>query len=307
MKMYNEEQKQRFLNEIDIKKYPDNYWPLTFDRYEPIESSKGKDLYNFTKSDIFEAHKYQNYKSFETLLVHHINLKNYVYWAMRHNLVDDGMNHFADFTHQEIYQCVNQLQIKMSILTREVVEKSVGNIKNPRDRFMVMCVYEGIRGKKFSDMLSLHIEDFDVENKTVKLPNGIVRSVSPVLIDLAFKANEQSVYIGNPNLHDLYGKVIVKSTETPTEFKTPEQLYTNCIRAFRRAFDEMGFDGVISTNSLYTSGMIDKINQMADEHKVTARDVLFEPDLWKELLKYYSIPRSTKTRFMMKYGDFLKQ
>ena len=51
-KWYNAEQKQRWIESIQLEQYPMNYWDVAFTHSYPYEEELGKDLYNFNKVEI---------------------------------------------------------------------------------------------------------------------------------------------------------------------------------------------------------------------------------------------------------------
>ena len=304
--MYNAEQKQRFISTIDPKQFPKNYWETLFEKYAPIEEEKKKDLYNFTKTEIFEAHKYQNYRSYETLMVIHINLKNYVFWATRNGLVDDGLNHFDDFSQEEVFSCVNQLQLKSSIVTRDEVVNGVRALDNPRDAYIITCLFEGIRGSRLQDIFKLNIGDFDPYNHTVKLPNGLIRPASDELIHWAVLADTHYIYTyADGREAELFGTTVFKTLRNTPESQDPATLQHTVYRTIQKCFNIMGFGGKVSINSLYISGVIDRVNRIAIENNVTASDVMYTEKLFKELQKTHQVSVDTKKRFLMKYSEFL--
>lgn len=304
---YNQAQKERFLASIDPNQYPQNYWHRIFMQYKTVEENKQKDLYNFTKPDIFEAHKFQNYMSYETLLVNNINLKNYTTWAQQNFLVDDGMNHYDDFTPEELFSCVNQLQLKSSIITREDLLKRIKSLQNPRDSFILLAIFEGIRGAACSDLIELKIEDVDATNNTMRLQSGQVRPVSAELVHYAQWANKITTYIrGDDVEYRLAGDKIIK-TVVLGKYSGDDSIHRGVLqKIIMRILKEIGLEGKISINSLWMSGAIDALNRIAESNGVTAKEAMYTPELWDEFHELYPIPINTRKRFLMKYEDFLK-
>jgi len=308
-KFYNEQQKNRFLDTIDKSKFPPYYWDRLFASYKKSEEECGKDLCNFTRQEIFNAHKEQNYRSFETLIIGHINLKNYTDWAIQQSLVDDGENHYDEFITEELFDCVNTLQLKQSIITRDLLERGISKLDNPQDSFLLIGIFEGVKGKEFIDLTTIKMSDIDLDNKTVRLPSiNTVIPVSNTFINWAIKANSQDKYYRRDGReYPLYGDNIIKLSGRYAEqnYMTGNKQSASTYRAILRSLDEMGYGKTISCNSLYTSGIIDLINTIAKEHGVNAEKVLYDQELYNLVLLKYNLPASSRRRFLIKFGDFL--
>ena len=304
---YNQTQKERFLASIDLQQYPPNYWHRLFLQYKDVEENKQKDLYNFTKPDIFEAHKFQNYMSYETLMVNNINLKNYTTWAQQNFLVNDGMNHYEDFTQEELFSCVNQMQLKSSIITREELLRNIKKLKNPRDSFILLAIFEGIRGITYSDLIELKMEDIDIVNNTVRLQNGKVRPISAELAHYAQWTDQTNTYIrGDDTEYQLAGNRLIK-TVVLGKYNGNDTIHSGVLqKTIIRILKEIGLEGKISVNSLWTSGAIDTLNKIAEKNGMTAKQAIYTLELWNEFYELYPIPMNTRKRFLMKYEDFLK-
>ena len=52
--LYNESIKKRFLNSIDLEKYPPNWWDRVFDKSYIFEELYHRDLYDFSTLNLFE-------------------------------------------------------------------------------------------------------------------------------------------------------------------------------------------------------------------------------------------------------------
>lgn len=304
--MYNEQQKQRFLATINPAQYPPGYWGRLFEQYGIIEEELQKDLCNFTKPEICKAHKFMSCTSYETLLVNNINMKAYTTWALQNSLVNDGINHYDDMTPEDIFACVNQGLLQSSIVSRDLVLNRIRSLDNPRSAFIVLGIFEGIRGTKFSDLVSLKLSDFDKSACTVTLPSGSTRPVSSDLIYWAEMADQQNILVTvNGREFQLYGTRIIKRLRSTNIKEDDTEEHRNVYREALRSFDMMGFTGKVSTNSLYTSGMIDMINQIARRENVTAQTVLYVKPLFAELNTMYSMQAYMRSRFLMKYKEFL--
>ena len=306
---YNDEQKNRFISTLNLAEFPPYYWNRLFRSFKPYEEKYGKDLYDFRKDEIIESYKDMQYSSFETLIVANVNFKRYVDWAIENLLNEDGENHFDDFTTEELFKCVNKLQLTVSIITREQLDKGVSSLDNPQDAFLVYGIFEGIRGKEFMDLVTVKMSDIDMDNKTIWLPDSEKTiPISDSLIQWAMRANSQDVYYRSDGKnYKLYGNNIIKLSGRYATLNadTGNKQSASTYRAVLRALDTMGYGKMVSCNSLYTSGIIDTINKVGTDNGVDAEHVLYTPELYKIVKQKYNIPESTRRRFLLKFDKFL--
>lgn len=305
MEYYNNEQKQRWLNHIDVSKYPQMYWERLFIKTKPYEEKIGKDLCNFNKVEIREMYLGINYMSFETLLVDNYNLQKYGVWAIQNALIDDGINHYGDFESEELIQCVNLRQIKNSIVTYDEVMSGIRKLVNAQDQFIILALFEGIRGKSFEDVRLLKIED--IHGCKATLPSGRTVKISKRLEEIAEAASKEYVYhTADERDYNMIGDRILKvSLSTYTRTAVAERSLQNIYKAFVRCVETMGWSDQVSANSLYTSGVINAINQVAKENECTGKDVIWNDGLFESIMKQYEFDKKLRKRFYLKYSDLL--
>lgn len=305
MEYYNQEQKQRWLDHTDLSKYPKMYWERLLMKTKPYEESLNKDLCNFNKVEIREMYLGINYMSFETLLVDNYSLQKYAMWAIQNALIDDGINHYGDFTSDELIQCVNMRQIKNSIVAYDDVMSGIRKLENAQDQFIILALFEGIRGKSFDDIRLLKIED--IHDGKAFLRSGRVVKISQRLADIAQLANNEYVYHTADNRdYKMVGDCILKvSLSSYSRTAVQERSLQNIYKAFMRCIEVMGWSDQVSANSLYISGTIHMINQLAKENECSGKDVIWNDALYNTITEQYEFDRKLRKRFCLKYGDLL--
>lgn len=308
---FNKDTKDRFLETIEESQYPIRYWQILFETISVHEEMLEKDIFNFSKKQIITMYKLMNHSSYETLMVTHLNLKKYLVWAMQNNLVIDGQDHFDEITSQELFGCINQIQLQQSIITRDEVISIVRKMTNYQDRFMVLGVFEGIKGNQFNDLAYATWSDFDTKNCTMHLYSGRTISVSRELLGIAEVSSKTFLYTmvakdGSTSEHELYGdgiiKVLKKRHNNGFDISDSRQIY----HVITKALDEFGYGGVVSSNSLYTSGVIHMVNELAEQHNMTGREVLYDAYLFEQIRQQYGFNPLIRKRFVMKYEFVLK-
>ena len=307
---FNEEIKQQFIDTLDLTQYPNRYWDNLFNALAPHEELLEKDLYNFTKKQIVTTYKMLNYVSYETLMVAHINLKKYILWALSQNLVLDGQDHFEEISNTELFGCVNQLQLQQSIVTREDVVSSVRRLENYQDRFIILGLFEGIKGDKFSDLTMAKMSDIDQSNLTMKLNSGRAISISPDLLNMAENASVQTSYYvtGKDSItreQKIYGDGIIKVLQYRYDRGFTQANERQVYHVLMKSIDDFGWSGRVSTTSLHTSGMIHMVNQLAEEYGVTGEEALYNIEILQRVKQQYGFNQALRKRFIMKYKVFL--
>lgn len=305
--MYNENDKIRFISTVNLDQYPNHYWNAMFAKSETMEEMYGKDLFNFSKIEIISMYKYFDSKSFDYLRVTNFNFIKYAQWALQEALIIDGQNHFAEITSDEINSCVNQYGVTESIITKKRLDEILHMIAPAKDRFMVIGIFEGIKGTALTEMLDSNINDIDFANKKMKLSSGRVIEVSDDLIRIAKEAAAETEYITSDGkqTYKLYGDPgsLQKSLrKNPSEANRIKIINKN----FRSLFDNLGLSRYITPNSMFTSGLIYRINKFAEENGITAEEALNNEEFVAFLKNQYGYNSKIKYKFIMKYGEFLR-
>lgn len=304
--MYNEEQKERWLESIDLKQYPVRYWDILFEYTKPFEEEFGKDVYNFNKVEIKSMYLRLNFTSYERAMVANYNLARYTSWAKEQELVVDGINHYKDINDEDLLSCVNLRQLKQSIVTRDDVIRATQTATNALDAFITLAIFEGIRGKSCEDLAFLNMSDFNGNEVTLK--SGKVLTVSDRLVRLAHETNDSNEYIKSDGMKQtLFGPHIIKvASITYTKSGAEERSGRNIQELFFRAASSAGWSDQVSMNSLFISGIIDMVNRLAVENNMTGEQVIYNDELFEQVSYRYNVARPVRRRFILKYGDFLQ-
>lgn len=301
------ENKERFISTINVEQYPYKYWDNLFKKVEPIEEMYDKDLFDFSKKEIVGLYKYFDTKSFDYLLVMNFNLIKYAQWALQEALIKDGQNHFSELTNEEIYECINKFGMEESIITRERLESLLNTIASARDRFILIALFEGIKGKSFCELINANINDIDFNKKKMKLSTGRVVDISDTLIAIATEANLEETYVAasGKKTYKLYGDVgslyksIRKDPSEANEIKIVGKIIRNIL-------DTHGVSKYVTANTIFTSGLIHRINQFADQDDTTAQEVLSNEEHLEYLKNQYGYNKVLTYKFLFRYKNFLR-
>lgn len=302
--MYNENDKKRFIEEREKEVDTNIKAKLlnVFNKSELYESLIGKDLYNFSTYEIIDFYKSINVASLEYLGVINSHLKIYAQWANSQNLVSDCQNHFLELKDDVLASCLNNYKNDLSIINKKQIDELINRVANPRDAFCMLCLFEGMKGNNYSEILELKISDFD--NDIISFGDKKVKP-SIQLKRLANKAEEERKYyavskLENKPVNLIYSKYIVKDFPNAKSFdlfSKGRRLY----KALIRNFEALGFSK-IKPNDLYESGRIHMIKKLMQENNIGFEEFLYS-DLYKEVEQTYGKIQS-KPKYIIKYKKY---
>lgn len=301
--VYDQELKERFLDSIDLDKYPERWWERLFEKTRLFEKKYGKNLYAFTTSEILEFYKFLEVNSIESLMVYNTNLIRFGDWALSNNLIFDGQNHFAEIDLKVLNNCIAKGSLYMSILTYDQLVEACNRLNNVQDRYIMYCLFEGIKGKDFTDISQLKLSDIDIKNKTATLPSGRTIQVPESFVYMCIEADKEVDYIRTDG-------VVVALQPSDTIYKEKHNSRSmdvgrNIYSAICRNIDLAGLGKSISGNSIFQSGMIHYFNKEAKRLGITVKQLLDDPIARESIVNKFGFNINNKSRFLLKYEDFL--
>lgn len=306
--MYNNELKQQYIDEKNQEAVlPKNYLQLRFQSSSSYEEELQKDICNFTTYEIMEFYKMLNYSSIESLMCLNSQLSLYTQWCLQKNIVEDNQNHFLEITLAHLNSCLNKFLANKKIVDRKTVLQWCEEIPNPKDKFMLLSLFEFGKSKDFVDIVEAKVSDISVEDQTMHLFSGRTVKISKELMHIAFDADEERYYYNiagdNEQIRLLLNdghivKSYPNSSNDTSTFYKGRRIYN----ALNRNFVYLGIEWM-KPNYLVESGKIHMIKERAEELGMTPQEYVYSNHL-QEVLDQYNckIVRST---FLLKYGDFL--
>ena len=191
--MYNAEYKERFISDREAEAIlSKGYLECQFEKVSSMEERLEKDVSNFTFYEIIEYYKLINTHSMNVLQVLNSQFSLYTQWCLQNNLVNDGQNHFLEMRLEDYDKCVNKVLFNLKVVDKNTVLNWVGQLQNPRDQFILLGLFEGIKGKDFCELANLKPED--VNGNIVKLCTGRTIEISNKLKHIIEECVEEAVY-----------------------------------------------------------------------------------------------------------------
>ena len=305
--VYNQKNKEWFLSSIDMNQYPPRWWERVFEKSILFEKEKNKDLYNFTTPDILEFYKFLDIGTLTPLIIYNTNLIKYAQWALNENLVSDGQNHFDELDNELLMTCVSVIKVKQSILSYEQFNDLIDRrILNEQDKFIFFCLWEGIKGKDYSEIIDMKMVDINRADSSVKLSSGRTVYVSKRFIQIAEAADQQKEYTtlgNNNNITPLIPDVtIFKEKHNSRGVNKSRTVYNTLVRNIN-TIDELS--GTVSAKTIRDSGLIYYLNNRADKLGIPARELLYSLENCQDLIDKYNLNPLVRKRWILEYSEFL--
>lgn len=311
--IYNKETKIRFMEEINLDKYPPRWWERIFENAYIFEEKKQKDLYAFTTPEIIEFYKFIEAKTLTSLVIMNTNIIKYGDWALQNNLIFDGQNHFCEVTMEMLNQCVSKVSTLTPLTTFKGFLDFIYEIKNDQDKFIFMAMFEGIKGKQYEEIIKLQLSDIDETNNMVKLCTGRTMTVSPEFIQICKRADMQTHYLALSE--EIEKEDLLERPLTPSIYIYKEKANSRGINTPRTVFNTvvrniayMGYDNKsLTVKMIRDYGLICHLNDRAAKHKMHTIDMLYgDRSLFEDIIDKYYFNISTKKRFILEYEEYFQ-
>lgn len=305
--MFNQELKERYIQEkSETVTLPSNYLECQFNKVEKTEIELGKDVCEFTAYEIIEYYKTLNISSLESLAVMNSHFSMYTQWCLQSNIVRDNQNHFLEIDLEQIKKCINKIVFKKKIVSREQIVNWCDQLPNPKDQLVLLGLFEGMKGKDFSDFVNLRPQD--IHGNRLKLFDGRELVVSNKLLKYIKESIKETIYYsssgGQTKVMPLVDKgYVIKSypntKEGTSNFAKGRIIYNG----ISRSLNYVGVLDYMSANSIFESGKIDMIKHRSAELGISAKDYIYS-DYIREVEEKYNC-KIVKSVFWIKYEDYL--
>lgn len=281
--MFNENQKQRYIehkNQITIM--PKNYLYRLFEKTEIMENNFRKDCFDWTKIEIIEFYKFLSVPSYESLIYMNSVLNGYTSWAIGNALVKDGQNHYLEIDQTIIGNCVNKSLQNSKIYTKSEVYEMCSQLPNYSDKVLLLGVFEGIKGKNYSELVNLSVSD--ISDNNILLRNTEENTERTIIIsnqlkNYMYESSEEYIYVALSGVEgrsiklkeipNLVIKPLVNARDDSSPFQKGRRLYTR----FIRILNYLGLNNG-SIQGIYESGRINYIKEKAKQNNISPEEYL---------------------------------
>ncbi len=310
---YNEEIKKDYIRQKKATTiYAPNYMENIFSKATTYEEMLGKDICNWTVAEGIDYFKYLNVVADSTLIGINKIFRSYTQYCIERGMSVDNQNHFLEITRETIVnECVNRTMLDGMIITREDIEQGITIFTEPSDKFLILCIFEGIAGKDYQEILNLRYSDFEKisENEyVVHTCSGRTFPVSPLLVFYAEQSSRQTTYTMDSGRYwEVYGEHL----DTVIKFKdTGRDVQKKYIgrRIYQRLFKlikKMDLTKNLTAKYLANSGQIDMFQREAAKKKITPIEAVFDNEIYDRVSYIYTRVNSRKA-FVNKFRDYLE-
>ena len=304
---YNPELKIQYIEEKSQEVIiSSNYLECQFNKTCKMENELDKDLSNFTVYEIVEYYKMLNASSFDTLFVMNSQFSMYTQWCLQKSLVKDNQNHFLEMTLEHLKDCLNKALVDMKIVTREMILNWIDDLPNPKDQFVLLGLFEGLKGKDFCELSKLRPENIKgnvaslCTGREIKLSNRLLKIISDCVVEDKY----YSISGNGTKVMPLLDKgFIIKDYPNAkvdvSDFQSGRKIY-NSITRILNYFDVGEF---MTANSIFESGKIQMIKERAKELGMTCKDYVYSNYIEEVENKYNN--KVVRSIFWLKYADYL--
>lgn len=215
IKFYNEDIKNKFLASLD-NEIIEHSVKLLFRKSSGVEETLGKDLYDMTYAELSDV-AYALEATTSTAVYNNVlKIEEYIKWASDVGYRKGNLNPFEN-TNKTEWSKQFVATRKNYYFTRKDIEDMTDELVNYPDKLVLLALFEGIKGKGFSEILNLKVSDITEKNGShwVHLYDDAGKErdleISEYLVEVIEKTNKQTEYFTNNGANKENGKHI--STE----------------------------------------------------------------------------------------------
>ena len=304
--MFNEEQKKEYIDYVLRINQGLRYWiNRVFNDSEKKERYLGRDIAEWTGTEIMSYYKSLCVSSLNSLNFRHSQLSNYARWCLNRNLIKDNQNHYIEIGIEALQNCINLGRLGNGILSREDLETVIMDLLNPRDQCLLYALFEGIQGKGFCELSDLNVSQLEgnklyLPDRTIEVPDrliGLMQEASEEYIYYAYGEKQWEIHYPKDDTNVF--KMLPNARKTTQERKR-QRVYSNLVRIKKHIGNP-----AINAQSLKESGRIEMVCKLLKENE--------DLDLYEVLHKYndeisnkYGIIHSY-TNYILAYGRFYEE
>lgn len=306
-----------------IKQYKNNYLPLKC--VEEYEKEIGKKFYEFTKDETINMYLQMNDKSISTL-IRYLTIYN---TFLRFCNEKFGIEPNSKVEIQEFYELMKNYRGGSIYIDREFLLDEISELSNPRDKFLMLSLYEGFAGKKLKDIWAFSYSDLYGDKAT--LSSGRTITISQELIDISkescltyiyypYRYGKLKLSTSNFEMHDQ----VVEGKEDKYMFKlmynqdfnddpnvidlSETKMQKNIYSAFIRTIGALNkFPSKLKMTDIIESGILYNLLKKSQEKNLEPTEYLWSSDFLKFVLFQYGKQRFNRKIFEAKYKYYLKR
>lgn len=310
--MYNEELKRKYIEmkekEVVLSK---SYLSTMFARTTKFEIDLQKDVCNFSFYEIENFYKMIGYSSLPKLNTMNSQLSMYTKWCITEGLVEDGQNHFEEFSSMMLKDYLCKAKIEMKIVDRKTILSWCDKLQNPRDRFIILALFEYGKSKNYIDIVDAKAEN--IHGHLLELPSGRTVLLSDKLLKVAedsSNATQAKTFTG-----DIYNLVddgtIIKHYNRNRDYQNTDNTYRKGRRLYMQLTKILNYldADIISANDIVNSGILFFVLNESKKMGIKPMDYFHQENMLDACNQYGINPKNMYSffnNFKTTYADYLE-
>ena len=316
-KLYNETIKYKCI-ESSSQSYKYIFLRL-FRASATMEEKLQRDLYTFSVLEVLQLYDYIGVNTLNILTSINSALRSYLKFVLSNNINGPKervyISEIYNIDQNVLKNHINNVAQDMYILTKEQVVQIAKECYNASDSFLVLALFEGIRGNGQEELRNICKKDFFVKDDKyyVSLCTGRTIEISFMLYNWGMQACDDYVYVTPYGKNGAFREMkleensdcVIKPRKTS---KTKDALRIIDYR-FRKLTKEQDIDYYVSMQSIYDSGRVDYLKKRAEEKGITVMDCFGNKEIMIEMYKYYcneDLGKLSATKQAVKISNFIK-
>jgi integrase len=278
-KIYNEEQKERYLDFLTDNEGTKNTIRSIFYKSWALEDARDRDLADFNLEEIGKVIERSNPFSKSVAKTTTRFLSSYITFAIENGLRENNINPLDGVSNEWIESFVDMTK-KIHYSYSEFVDL-IEKMNNGQDQAFLYMVYEGIIGERFSELIELKLSDINWETNEVYIKSRDENiTVSDECMKYIKKAYDEDVYHQYNKKTNQYtiksllkSEYIFKNVESPRAIEN-EPVKLNVIYKRLHSLKEIFNLEYLNPQSIRQSGMIYAAYQIYQEEGILGYDQL---------------------------------
>lgn len=182
-------------------------------------------------------------------------------------------NNFKDVTTEILESCCNNNIRLNKYLDKKSLLSIMDDLENPSDKWLLLSVFEGIKGDKLCNVTLTSGNEINENNQTIKLYDGSVIECSKELISIAKESCETFEYYSiskneQINKITLSTDLILKPRNNCSDPYDIDKAYKRTAKKYFTIKNYLGNEA-ITVPRLYLSGMTYRIKQYMERNEKT--------------------------------------
>ncbi len=288
IKFYNQELKEEFIL-LNAESYG-KISKVLFKQTKKFEEKFEKDLYEFNIEEIKEFLIRKNYRRRNTLSNVIYTISKYIDFNIQKNNIKLNVIEING-PNETIEETLSQM--KIVVLDNQELKKLLSKTVNYQDKFVINALFEGVEGEMLEEIIASRIEDFDEENKTLKLYSIDEEGerhykreikISDEFINIAKEANKETIFtsITGDKRREVFGDNIIKYSNNENRIK---QKYWTIIQRISKVLKMNEYN--MTLKDIMYSGMVSRIKDMGIKESQLKYFINHDPR-GEEILKQYN-------------------